>query len=87
MAVTGIPSAPYIAYFGYNNPNGFAVGLPVGSANYFEPDPPDVGQPTNFEPGVWEFVTAVTFDGSALTWHLDGSGVTVDGNSGPSCNP
>jgi len=38
-------------YFGYENTGATEVTFPLGSANYFDPEPIDRGQPESFSPG------------------------------------
>jgi hypothetical protein len=74
----------FTASFGYNNPNAFAVTIPVGNDNKFTPTPQDRGQPTNFLPGRQVAVFSVTFSGGNLVWTLNGK--TSTASSGTICN-
>jgi hypothetical protein len=76
----------YTALFGYDNPNGFPVNIPINAQNGFTPPPQDRGQPTAFAPGRQFFVFSVDFSGSPpITWHLDSS--TAQANDGsPACS-
>lgn len=50
----------YTLYFGYLNRNYQETPhIPVGEANFFEPGPPDRGQPTHFYPRRQQFVFTV----------------------------
>ncbi len=73
--------APDQAVWGYRNDNGFAVTIPVGSANAFTPAPADRGQPTVFEPGHWTGVFQTPF-GSAATLSWAVAGQTAAASSG-----
>ncbi|MGK7390505.1 MAG: S8 family serine peptidase [Candidatus Cyclobacteriaceae bacterium M2_1C_046] len=61
----------YIAYFGYTNNNNKTVFIPIGKENNFTPGKRDRGQPTEYLPGIHNFVFQVEFNGANLTWHLD----------------
>ncbi|MFP4438514.1 MAG: hypothetical protein ACLFVO_14825 [Chloroflexaceae bacterium] len=70
----------FTAFFGYSNPNSFAVDIPIGTNNYFSPDPIDRGQPTRFDPGrsPWGQSFNVTWDGqSNLVWTLQNRTATA----------
>jgi len=58
--------------FGYNNTNSVQIVIPVGTNNFFTPQPQDRGQTTVFQPGV-NFNQFVVFwnctDGS-LSWTI-----------------
>jgi uncharacterized repeat protein (TIGR01451 family) len=74
--------APDQAVWGYRNDNGFAVTIPVGSANAFTPAPADRGQPTVFEPGSWNGVFQTPFASAAtLTWTLAGQTAAASSSS------
>lgn len=63
----------FTAFFGYSNPNTFAVDIPIGADNRFTPDPIDRGQPSRFEPGrtPWGQGFNVTWNGQGnLVWTL-----------------
>lgn len=72
----------YTAFFGYSNPNIYAVTVAEGNDNGFTSPPESRGQPTVFEPGSQTAVFAVKSDGSALVWHLDGKVAEANKNSG-----
>ncbi len=74
----------YTAFFGYQNENTVPVVLPVGANNRFSPNPQDRGQITLFQPGRQQRAFSVNFDGSKLTWTLDGRTVTASSGS-PTC--
>ncbi len=71
----------YTAYFGYTNPNSYAVTIAESNDNRFTPKPESRGQPTVFEPGTQTAVFAVLSDGNALVWHLDGKVAEANKNS------
>jgi hypothetical protein len=85
-----IPQADntYTAYFGYRNNTDERITIPIGTNNRFDPAPINRGQPTIFQPGsstLWPDSTfPVNFNGSDLTWHLDGASVTASADS-PRC--
>ena len=73
----------YTLYFGYLNRNyQEAPEIPVGADNFFEPGPPDRGQPTHFYPRRQQFVFTVQVpaewgDGERdLVWTLTRNGRT-----------
>ena len=72
-----------VATFGYNNPNGFDIVIPVGLLNNFSPAPTDRGQPTVFKAGrnAASFTTGFT---RAISWNLDGTVAAVN-ESTPVC--
>jgi CSLREA domain-containing protein len=74
----------FTATFGYNNPNTFAVTIPVGNDNKFTPAPQDRGQTTNFLPGRQVAAFTVTFTGGNLVWTLNGK--TSTASSSKLCN-
>ena len=67
----------YTAFFGYDNQNETTSTLSVDADNGFNPAPQGRGQPTTFEPGRTALYPnaafSVAFDGSNLTWTLNGS--------------
>ena len=65
------------ALFGYDN-DGPALGIAVGSSNYFSPGPSDRGQPTAFASGTKINVFSVDTPGP-VTWTLDGVRVQTPG--------
>ena len=77
----------FIAYFGYKNPNSKSIEIAIGPRNYFEHDPADRGQPTEFEPGRTpdypDAAFEVLFELDNLTWKLDGNSVTASSSSEP----
>jgi hypothetical protein len=72
----------YTAVYGYNNPSGSSVLVPVGSTNRFTPAPNDRSQPTVFAPGRHVGVLNVTFTGT-ITWVLTGRSSTASATSTP----
>jgi hypothetical protein len=74
----------YTAYFGYTNANNYYVPVVVGSDNAFSPGPADRGQTEFFLPYQRPRRVAVTWNGSPLTWRLDGSSQTASAKS-PTC--
>jgi hypothetical protein len=81
------PAERYLARFGYNNPNSFAVAIEIdGRQNRFRPGrPDDRGQPDVFAPGLQQAAFEVTFR-NRLVWQLDGSRVQASRRSA-SCLP
>ena len=77
----------FIAYFGYKNPNNKSIEIPIGTRNYFKPDPQNRGQPTNFAPGRTpdypDAAFEVLFELDNLTWNLDGNSVMASSSSEP----
>ena len=71
----------YTAFFGYTNPNSYAVTVAEGNDNRFTPPPDSRGQPIVFEPGSQTAVLSVVSDGNALVWHLDGKVAEANKNS------
>ncbi len=65
-----------VATFGYTNPNGFDVLIPVGLLNNFSPAPAGRGQPTVFKAGrnAASFTTSFS---KSINWNLDGALATV----------
>jgi hypothetical protein len=77
--------APDAAIWGYRNDNDFAVQVPTGAGNGFEPAPVDRGQPNVFEPGPWVGRFQTPFGNvSTLTWTLAGQSATASSSS-PRC--
>ena len=74
----------FTAYFGYSNPNSFAVTIPVGNDNKFTPNPQGRGQTTTFLPGRQTSTFSVIFSGGNLVWTLNGK--TSTASSGRVCN-
>jgi len=63
----------FIARFGFTNPNFGGKYVPIGLANWMEPEPKDAGQPVWIWPsGTRHRVAEVKSDGGPVTWHLDG---------------
>lgn len=65
-----------VATFGYENPNAFAVVLPVGPSNRFDGEA-DSGQPEAFLSGRQVAVFKVKVKDSSVTWTLGTSSVTA----------
>lgn len=85
--VTDNGDGSYTAVFGYNNPNVYAVNIPVGSNNRFIPDPINRGQPEYFNPGRTYGAISIGFTGGGnIVWSLDGKTAT-GGSGGPPCSP
>lgn len=76
--VADLGSGKYQARFGYHNPNAVGIRTTVGYKNQFLPSPSDRGQVTTFAPGLHEGVFSVLFDGSDLSWKLNGLTVTAN---------
>ena len=78
---------PDLAVWGYENPNPFAVDIPVGGTNGFSPAPEDRGQPREFQPGRWVGVFQTPLQGAqTLTWTVGGA-TAATGASSPHCTP
>jgi uncharacterized repeat protein (TIGR01451 family) len=76
--------APSTAVWGYDNPNGYPVTIPLGATNGFVPVPVDRGQPTVFQPGRLVGAFQTPFRGAAsLVWTVGKSSVTADSGSPP----
>jgi hypothetical protein len=90
VAFNGDATNPvYTAYFGFNNTGPVPFTFAAGAQNVLFPGSPDVGQPTQFDPGNYPRVFASTFDGMflpSLTWSLNGTDVAASANS-PVCTP
>ena len=71
----------YIAVWGYTNTTGAAATVAVGGDNRFDPTPQDRGQPTKFEVGTQTNVFTTTWDGTNLTWRINGNTETASRNS------
>ncbi len=71
----------YTAYFGYNNQNTASVYMPIGTLNKFNPTPIDRGQPKVFQAGIKNQVVSITWDGSNLSWVINGKTVTASKKS------
>lgn len=71
----------YIAVWGYTNTTGAAATVAVGGDNRFDPTPQDRGQPTKFEVGTQTNVFTTTWDGTNLTWRINGTTETASRNS------
>ena len=82
--VTDNGDGTYTARFGYDNPNPFVVVVGADRDNSFQPPPVfRTGQPEAFAPGRVADWFGVLFDGTGLTWVLDGHVVTANRNSPP----
>ena len=79
---------PDVAYWGYNNTNGYAVSIPIGPDNEFTPPLEGQKQPEMFQNGRHVGVFQTPFDASrgALVWSLSGIKRTASAGS-PACNP
>jgi|GEM_PF-5574514 len=69
----------YTAYFGYSNPNDYAVIIRAGDENAFiHQGTGSLPEPiTEFEPGKVSGAFGVSFGGPALSWSLQGTTVTA----------
>ena len=71
----------FTAYFGYENRNEFALYVPIGVDNCFEPAPKDRDQPTTFRAGLVapepDGILAIVFEGGVLKWTVLGESVTA----------
>jgi len=68
-----------LAHYGYLNKNQFESPfiIEVGGDNFFDPDPIDRGQKTEFLSGLVQNAFSVPFDGSSLSWTLQEDTVTL----------
>jgi hypothetical protein len=71
----------YVSVWGYENTGTAPVEIPIGTNNRFDPTPEGRGQPTRFAAGRQTNVFTVTWDGTNLTWRINGAGVTGSRNS------
>ncbi|MGE5671273.1 MAG: hypothetical protein ACM31E_07500, partial [Fibrobacterota bacterium] len=75
---------PYIAIFGYENPNAYTVTCQVGNNNYFN-GIPNMGQSMVFTPGENLDAFRLTFnrltDGQVIIWTLNGQCVIISESS------
>ena len=71
----------YIGVWGYENTGSAAVEIPIGTNNRFDPTPEGRGQPTRFAPGRQTNVFTVTWNGTNLSWRINGDFVTASRNS------
>ncbi|MEO1654090.1 MAG: hypothetical protein AAFU64_11120, partial [Bacteroidota bacterium] len=79
----------FVADFGYENGEAFAVEIPVGSRNNINGgglNGDDQGQPTVFAPGRQEFDFDVPFNGTDLVWMLNGRSTSVANESTERCS-
>jgi hypothetical protein len=74
----------YIAVWGWSNTTDAAATIPIGDTNRFDPLPQGRGQPTSFPVGSVTNAFTVTWDGTNLTWRLNGNYDTASRNS-PKC--
>jgi hypothetical protein len=74
-------SGGYTAVWGYENTTGAVVEIAVGGDNRFDPTPRDRGQPTRFEEGSPTNVFTTTWDGTNLSWRINGHTETASRNS------
>ncbi len=73
--------------FGYDNPNAFAVEIPVGERNEFQPAPADRGQMTVFYPGKHKRAFSVAAPaGKSLVWTLDGNALPFPPKDDTGCS-
>lgn len=72
--------------FGYSNPNGFDISIPVGAKNSFTPGAKDRGQPTTFFAGLVPATVDVKLSSASevLTWNL--SGKSASNSKLPACS-
>ena len=78
----------FTAVFGYLNPTGTTVRVPVGPDNQLTPDRTGQTLPTTFLPGEARGVFSVTVDqGAGVLWHLGDDNLAARVNSKPACPP
>lgn len=79
----------HTAYFGYFNPNGYEITIPVNGENGFHYQGSaelNLGQVTVFSPGRTVNAFSVVFDGTNLVWSLSGHTATASGSAAnPEC--
>ena len=76
-----------VAYFGYDDTESESLNVGVGDFNEFLPGDPDQGQPTTFNPGVFQTVVAVEFDPviiPSVSWIVEGTAAVATADS-PAC--
>jgi len=66
-----------IARLGYSNRGIGIETIPAGDLNFFDPDPPDIGQPAQFVPGVGSWDMSFTAGDGDRTWVINGVRATV----------
>jgi hypothetical protein len=71
----------YTAVFGSSNPSANDQVVPIGADNSFSPGASDRGQPTVFAGGRQAATFSIPFDGTDLTWNLNGRSVTASSAS------
>jgi hypothetical protein len=69
------------AVWGYENNTGAVAEVAIGTRNKFDPKPEDRGQPAKFEVGRKYNVFTTHWEGTNLTWKLDGNADTASRNS------
>jgi hypothetical protein len=77
----------YTAVWGYENNTGAVTEIAVGTGNKFDPKPEGRGQPTRFEVGRQYNVFTTNWEGTNLTWKLDGNADTASRNAKACANP
>ena len=82
-----ISGSTVTAHWGYTFNSPYAIAIPVGTNNFFSPDPQGRGQTITFLAGTFTDLFTATFDDSttpALTWTIDGNSATATSTS-PYC--
>jgi|GEM_PF-2651985 len=79
--VEKVNATTWRAHFGYTNPSYYAVSLEVGNNNRFDTAPADRSQPTTFDSGVHHEVFTVQFNGTPITWSVQGNAVSASSSS------
>lgn len=79
--VESINSTTWKAWFGYNNPALNPVTLEVGNNNTFNASPADRAQTTTFQPGEHHQAFSVQFNGTPITWSVQGKPVSASSQS------
>jgi len=71
--------------FGYSNPNGFDITIPIGSSNQFAPGNQDRGQPTTFFKGLVNATVDVKLSSPTeqISWTVNGQTTAL--SSLPAC--
>jgi hypothetical protein len=86
--ITRHADGTWTAVFGYDNPTGAAVTIPVGPANKVTPVTSGRPQPTTFEPGLHHGAFSVTVTrGAGVMWHLDGQNLAAHAGAASACPP
>ncbi len=72
------PNGAFVGHFGYRNPRGTNVSIPLGPNNRFVPGVENRQQPTLFKSGTWSKQFAVTWVTHEASWFVNGLEARVD---------